>query len=158
MGYENANTTRRFRRRLTKGEASLFSLEHRIEGRTLYLRASGFVPSEQAQDLKNKVLELLRGMDGQPFKVLFDLRGLKAISPRAQKELGEIDEFLYDSCVSKVGTVFDSIIAQVQHLRTAHNGKAKAMFDTGRSMIFTDPAKCRAWIEGAGAENAAGHG
>lgn len=85
------------------------------------------------------------------------MRGLKAISPRAQKELGEIDEFLYDSSVSKVGTVFDSIIAQVQHLRIAHNSKAKAMFDTGRSMIFTDPGKCRAWIEETGAENAAGH-
>ena len=129
-----------------------------FEGRTLYLRASGFVPSEQAEDLKRQVLELLHGMDGQPFKVLFDLRGLKAISPRAQKELGEIDEYLFDSSVCKVGTVFDSIIAKVQHLRTAHNSKAKAMFDTGRSMIFTDPGKCRAWLEETGAQNAAGHG
>ncbi|MGE5528555.1 MAG: hypothetical protein ACM3X6_05370 [Patescibacteria group bacterium] len=124
----------------------MFKFEGWREGDLLCVRMSGFVPSDQVEILKKRMLDLLATMNGRPFKVFCDLRGLKAVSPRVLKELKEIDDYLYESTATKVGSVFDSIIAQVQHLRTANDSRNGEMFRTGRSKIFTNPDKCREWL------------
>ena len=126
----------------------LFKYDCTKEGDCIFFRVSGFAVGEAIFELKNKIISELKTMEGKPFKTMFDLRGLKALDPRGQKHLQELDDYLYECSAVKVGTVSDGLIAKIQHLRVANDSRAKEMFDKGRSKIFTDPNECRAWIKG----------
>jgi len=77
---------------------------------------------------------------------MFDLRGLKALDPRTASALKDIDTFLYESTVTKCGTVFDSIIAKLQHARLAKEGIGEECFEDARTRVFADPGECLAWL------------
>lgn len=123
-----------------------FQFTCKIESDMIYFRASGFAVFSKIRHLRDTVISELKKMEGRPFKIMFDLRGLKALDPNSAKALQEIDDYLYECSATKVGTVLDSIVAKVQHMRLVKDSKAKEMLESGRSKIFSDPEECRKWL------------
>ena len=121
----------------------------------LTIRVSGFVFLYEAGSLKEEILKELDKVNGTPFRVMFDLRGMKAVNPSVLKGLKELDDYLYESSAVKIGTVFDTIIARIQHLRTAEESKGRNEMNTNRSKIFSNPDECRSWLKEGAPGNAA---
>jgi len=122
----------------------------------LTIRVSGFVFLYEAGSLKEQIIAELEKVKGTPFRVMFDLRGMKAVNPSVLKGLKELDDYLYESSAVKIGTVFDSLIAKIQHLRTAEESKGRNEINVSRSKIFSNPDECRAWLKEGAPGNAAG--
>ncbi len=124
-----------------------FNYECKHIGNLMYFQVTGFSTFSNLVPVKDSIVTEIETMDkkGQPFKILFDLRGLKALDPRAVEALHELDKVVYE-CVNviKVGTVLDSIIAKMQQKRVAH------AYPMPNAKIFDDYNECLAWLNKAG--------
>lgn len=125
-----------------------FWLSSKLDGDFLEVAASGFiVQREQAEGAMAEIMALLTPLAQQPLRVLFDLRGLKALSPEAVDLLRELEGFLAGSSFRKVGTVFDNLVTMMQHLRVIGQVEQGIVwFKDGRSRFFEDMEACRAWL------------
>lgn len=125
-----------------------FTFECTEENDLICFRASGFALSAKILFLKDEIIKKLESMKGSPYRVMFDLRGLKALDPRAVSAMAEIDRFLCseDCTAIKMGTVLDSILAKIQHVRMAKDADGKRMMDSGRAKFFDNYDECRAWL------------
>lgn len=119
-----------------------FSFDCKQEGILVIFRITGFATYSKLVDVKEEIIKEIkvREESGQPYKILFDLRGLKALDPRTVEALHELDEVLYKSSVIKVGTIMDSIIAKLQQLRVANQ------YPMDNALIFSDYDKCINWL------------
>ncbi|MGE5551087.1 MAG: hypothetical protein ACM3ZC_11245 [Bacteroidota bacterium] len=123
-----------------------FACSH--EGDIVCFRLKGFATHNKILHLKEAIIAELKSMENKSFKVMFDLRGLSALDPRTAQAIGEIDDFLCNECTAtKIGTVLDNIVAKLQHLRLAREGKHQEQFDKGRARIFSDANECLAWLK-----------
>jgi hypothetical protein len=116
-----------------------------IEGDILIFKATGFTSYEKAVELIHSIIEEIKAADkkGRPYKILFDMRGLKALDIRTTTAITELDKVVYESSVVKVGTVLDNIIALFQQKRLI--GKE---YDMGtKAMVTSDYDKCIAWLK-----------
>ena len=119
-----------------------FNYECRHEGILLHFRVTGFATYNKLIDVKNEIIKEIQAKEAQkkPYKILFDLRGLKALDPRAVEALHELDKAVYESSVVKVGTVLDSVIAKLQQLRVANQ------YPMDNAFVFSDYDKCIQWL------------
>jgi hypothetical protein len=127
----------------------LLNFECKREGNLVRLKTNGCGIINDTAYVKETILSELKPFKGNPFKILFDLRGFKqALDPRGQAALEEIDNYLYESSMVKIGTVVDSLIAKIQHSRIAakDTNRAKEMLENDRARIFTNINECLAWL------------
>jgi len=119
-----------------------FSYDCRQEGILVIFRITGFATYSKLVEVKDQIVKEIKNREDKkrPYKILFDLRGLKALDPRTVEALHELDVILYKSSVIKVGTVMDSIIAKLQQLRVANQ------YPMDNALIFSDYDKCIAWL------------
>ncbi len=116
--------------------------ECKQEGMLLSFRVTGFITLQKTIEIKTKIIAEINAAEGRkaPYKILFDLRGLKAVDPRAIDALHEIDKVVYESSALKVGTVLDSVIAKLQQLRVANE------YPMDNAFVFSDYDKCLRWL------------
>lgn len=122
-----------------------FDYKFKIEGDILIFKATGFTSYDRAVELVNSIIGEIKKADqnGRPYKILFDMRGLKALDVRTTTAITELDKVVYESSVLKVGTVLDNIIALVQQRRLIGTE-----YDMGnRAMVTGDYNKCIAWLK-----------
>ena len=117
--------------------------EYARENDTIGIKLSGFTFAHKLLPIRDAILSELKALQGYPFKVLLDFRGLKALHPQAAEAIGEIYDYLSASSATKIGTVFGDPLAKMQHLRLARKRKEA---DSGRSRILDDIDACRAWF------------
>ena len=125
-----------------------FYYECTQDGNVIRFKLTGFIIANKILHLKEAIISELKSLEGQPFKIFFDFRGLKALNPQAATVLKEISDYLYDSSAIKVGTVFDNVLPKLQHLRLIKDGKAQESIDAGRAKIFGNADECLTWLEG----------
>ncbi|MGE5549108.1 MAG: hypothetical protein ACM3ZC_01060 [Bacteroidota bacterium] len=109
----------------------------------LHFKVSGFAPYHQIKEVVEKVKTEINKAEekGRPYRILFDLRGLKALDPRAVAEIEKLDKIIIGlTKLVKVGTVLDSIIAKIQQMRVAKN------YDMLNGDFFSDFDECMAWL------------
>ena len=141
-------------KRKGKVTMALLNYECTHEKDFVCFKISGFNAANETIGLKEAIISELKSMEGRPFKVMFDLRGLNAFDPNALKQLEEIDNYLSECSVTKIGVLFDGNIIKEQYTRTLQKSKAGEMLETSRFMIFTNPNQCLAWLRGAKLESA----
>lgn len=87
---------------------------------------------------------------GRPYKILFDLRGFRSLSPAAMEAIYKVDRYLFEhSTAVRIATVTDSLLEKLEYVRLAKEVDISRMFATGRSRIFEDLAEARAWLDAA---------
>jgi hypothetical protein len=122
-----------------------FDYKFRIEGDILIFKATGFTRYEKAVELIDSIIAEIKLADqkGRPYKILFDMRGLKALDVRTTELITKLDKVIFESSVLKVGTVLDNIIALFQHKRLIGSE-----YDMGsRGMVTSDYTKCINWLK-----------
>jgi len=122
-----------------------FDYKFKLEGDILIFKATGFTSYERAVELVNSIISEIKKADrnGNPYKILFDMRGLKALDVRTTTAITELDKAVYESAVLKVGTVLDNIIALVQQRRLIGTE-----YDMGkRALVTSDYNKCITWLK-----------
>ena len=124
-----------------------FYYECTRDGNVIRFKLTGFIIANKIRHLQEAIISELKSLEGKPFKIFFDFRGLKALDPRAAMALKEIGDYLYDSSAIKVGTVFDNVLPKLQHLRLIKDGKAQESINAGRAKIFSNADECLAWLE-----------
>ena len=121
-----------------------FSYECQREGNLVKFRITGFMPyqKEKIENLKEEIIKEIKAQEEKkiPYKILFDLRGLKVLDPRVGEALHAINKVVYESSAVKVGTVLDSVIAKLQQLRVANE------YPMDNALIFSDYDKCIKWL------------
>ena len=121
-----------------------FDYKFHVEGDILIFKATGFTSYEKAVELINSIIAEIKAADqkGRPYKILFDMRGLKALDIRTTAVIKELDKVVYESSVVKVGTVLDNVIAMFQQKRLIGTE-----YDMGeKAMVTSDYNKCTAWL------------
>ena len=127
----------------------LLNFECKREGSLIRFKTNGCGITNNTSYVKEIIISELRLLEGQPFKILFDLRGFKqALDPHGLAVLEEIDNYLCECSAVKIGTVVDTLIAKVQHIRIAAKdaNRAREMTETGRSRVYTSIEECLAWL------------
>jgi hypothetical protein len=123
-----------------------FDYKYSVQGDILIFKATGFTTYEKAVELINSIIGEIKAMDkkGRPYKILFDMRGLKALDIRTTEVITQLDKVVYESPVLvKVGTVLDNIIALFQQKRLIGTE-----YDMGeRAMVTSDYDKCVTWLK-----------
>ena len=122
-----------------------FEYKFRVEGDILIFKATGFTSYDKAVELIHSIIAEIQAADkrGRPYKILFDMRGLKALDVRTTALITELDKVVYESSVVKVGSVMDNIIALFQQRRLIG-----AEYDMGnRGMVTNDYDKSIKWLK-----------
>lgn len=122
-----------------------FDYKFKIEGDILIFKATGFTTYEKAVQLINSMIAEIKAVDkkGRPYKILFDMRGLKALDVRTTAVITELNKVVFESSVVKVGTVLDNILALFQQRRLIGTE-----YDMGkRGMVTSDYNKCITWLK-----------
>ena len=120
-----------------------FNYEFARKEDTLHFKITGFTSYNKIVPVKNSIINEIKSMDDkrQPYKILFDLRGLKALDPRTVASIEELDKIIYESSVTKVGLVMDSIIAKLQQIRVANE------YPMENVKLFISYDECLAWLK-----------
>jgi hypothetical protein len=125
----------------------MFNFEYTFtrDGDILCFKATGFTTYDKGGHLVESIIKEIETAknEGRPYKILFDLRGLKALDPRTTTLVKELDQVVYESSAVKVGTVLDNILAQIQQKRligTEYDLKE-------RGLLTSDYEKCLAWLK-----------
>ena len=113
------------------------------EGDLYIFKVTGFMFYSKHHHVVDEIIQEIKKLDEQqqPYRLLFDLRGLKAVEPRMLAKIKELDKAIYESKVTKVGTVMDSIIAKIQQMRTA-----ESEYYMENAMMFSNYDECLAWL------------
>ena len=120
-----------------------FHYECKQDGDLNIFTITGFMFYNRHHHVIDDVAQKIKELDEQkhPYRVLFDLRGLKAVEPRMLAKIKELDKVIYESKVTKVALLLDSIIARMQQKRTA---ESEYYMENGA--MFSNYGECMAWL------------
>ncbi len=125
----------------------MFNFEYKFtrDGDILCFKATGFTTYDKGGHLVDSMINEIKTAEdeGRPYKILFDMRGLKALDPRTTSLIMELNKVVYKSSAVKVGTVLDNILAQIQQKRLI--GSEYDLKERG--LLTGDYDKCLAWLK-----------
>ena len=127
-----------------------FHFECMRDGDVLCFKLNGFTMAQKLMHIKEAIISEIKSMEGQPYKIMFDFRGLKALDHQSETIIKEIYEHLYRCSALKIGSVFDNMVTKQQHLRL---GTEKRDLDEAdrtrkdRSKVFDDLGECLGWLK-----------
>lgn len=119
------------------------SYEFTQKGDILHFRVTGFTTLNRLTPVMQEIINQIEEAEKRhlPYKLLFDLRGLKALDPRTADTIKELDVVIFKSSAIKVGTVLDSIIAKIQQMRVANE------YRMPNAQLFGNYEECLAWLK-----------
>ena len=117
--------------------------ECKREGDLHIFIVNGFMFYNKHYHVIDDIIQKIKAIDEQkqPYRLLFDFRGIKAVEPRMLVKIKELDKVIYESKVIKVGTVLDSLIAKIQQARAA---ESEYFMENGA--FFSNYHECLAWL------------